>query len=169
MAPRIDRPVIGAFATQAVARALVSMPLQDRVSDGLHRRLLAAQDRLKRPTPDLRPPRGARALIAGVPGVRFAANRARRLRRPSTGGEWFARDRWPEQPRLLTWLLDEVLGAGPVVDVMGRRWADRVRLGTRRGLRTPTEAALQAAGAAALNRALKELPDLGPANTENAP
>lgn len=157
MLPRLEAPMIPAFATPEIARALASLPLAERLGDGFHRGFLERHaPELAPPAPE--PPR--RAL-----GGSLAAARARlpeplrprlpgRLRRrpPSPLGAL-----WDERPGFREWIAGGVLGSPLVTEPLGERWAARTRERFLAGDGQAEAMALAAGGPVALAEALAEL------------
>lgn len=146
MLPRLDAPMIPAFATPEIARALASMPLADRLSDGFHRGFL------ERHAPDLLPaaPEPPRRTLA----ERLAGRVPGRLRptAPSPLGE-----RWSDRPGFRHWIAEGVLGSPLVTEPLGSRWASRTRERFLAGDGHAEAMALAAGGPVALAEALAEL------------
>lgn len=142
MLPRLAAPMIPAFATPEIGRALASLPLRDRLSDGFHRGFLErhAPELLPAPPP---PPR--RSLRDRLPG-RF------RPRPASPLG-----DRWDERAAFRDWIADGVLGSPLVTEPLGERWAARTRDRFLAGDGHAEAMALAAGGPVALAQALEEL------------
>lgn len=129
MLPRTEFPLIGGFADAEAQRALASLPLEDKLTDGFHRRFVAKR------RPELALPEPARQRAGVPPVVRRAAQRLRR--------------RTPEPQRhelpsvIAEWIADDVLQRPELTGTMGRTW------------KPSTEAKLQLAQLAALEDALK--------------
>ena len=159
--PCLPIQLVPAFGTPEVMRALTCLPLSERLSNGFNRRFMRARN------PDLVPAapaevataspsalqRGARAL--GPIRARRAIAERRAERRP--GEPWLLADRWPEQPSLHEWIVEDALASRLIGDVMGSRWTSTVRDGFLAGEERPTTLALRAAAPVALARALSEL------------
>ena len=150
MMPERAVALVPAFGVPEVARALASLPLEERVADGFHRRFLA---RLAPELAPAAPGAGQRALVPAF--ARRAAAAARRRRgmpaaRGALAGEWASR------PGFRTWVADEVLAWAPYRELLGAGWCERTReeflAGSARGERL----ALLAAGPVALAGALAE-------------
>jgi hypothetical protein len=143
MLPRLDAPMIPAFATPEVARALASLPLADRMGDGFHRAFLASRaPELLPAAPDAEPRRNRLRLLPG------------RLRsRPSS----FLGARWDEHPAFRDWIADGVLGSPLLTEPLGERWAARTRERFLAGDGHAEVLALAAGGPVALAAALEEL------------
>jgi hypothetical protein len=158
MAPRLDAALVAAFADAELLRALSSLPLEDRLTDGWPRRFVAARAPELAPAPPAAPPRGALAR-------QLALDRLRELRRrtglrPLGGPQpvpWFARPPWRERPQLLRWLRDDVLRSRLVADALGERWARETRALLLAGRPHANVLALRAGAAVALDEALLEL------------
>jgi hypothetical protein len=146
MIPRSEGAMVPAFATPDALRALVSLPLDDRLSDGFHRAFLAER------RPELVPPAAPAAERTGIASrLRGAVARRLRPRGAVIGG------RWEERPAFREWIADGVLGAAPIVEAMGERWCDRTRRRFLAGDGDAETLALWAAGPAALDAALAEV------------
>ena len=142
MLPRLDAPMIPAFSTPEIGRALASLPLDQRLSDGFHRGFL------QRHAPEL------------LPAAARAPDRALRDRLP---GRLRARpqsplgDRWQDHLEFRKWIADGVLGSELVTEPLGERWAARTRRRFLAGDGHAEGLALAAAGPVALAEALVEL------------
>jgi hypothetical protein len=141
MLPRLEAPMIPAFATPEIGRALASLPLDQRLSDGFHRGFL------ERRAPELvpRPAARRRRLRDRLPG---------RLR---GGAPSPLRARWPAHPAFRDWVSEGVLGSPLVTDPLGERWAARTRSRLLAGDAHAEATALAAAAVVALADALPEL------------
>jgi hypothetical protein len=152
-------PVLPAFSHPAVLRPLLMLPLEDRMADGFHRRLLA------RLAPEVPLPDAAGASRRRVARV-AARSRAlhspvRRLllgRAPETS---YLASRWNSTPRYRGWLADEVLGAPLVQAGLGDGHAQRLHADFLDGTPASEELAVWAAGPVALERALAALRPIG--------
>jgi hypothetical protein len=172
MLPRLDAPMVPAFATPEVARGLASLPLEDRLSDGFHRRFLEKR------APELLPVGGAEhsgAAHAGPAGVATAARAAATRVAPAGGGlrrlasrvpgatrlhpaaPSFLGERWETRPAFRDWIADGVLLSPLLVEPLGERWAHRTRERFLAGDGEAEVTALAAAGPVALAEALEEL------------
>lgn len=142
MLPRLDAPMIPAFATPEIGRALASLPLAERLSDGFHRGFLErhAPDLVPLPAPP--PSRGLRDRLPGRLRARLA----------SPLGE-----RWREHPEFRAWIANGVLGSPLVTEPLGERWAARTRRRFLAGDAHAEGLALAAGGPVALAEALEEL------------
>jgi hypothetical protein len=157
MLPRESFPLIAGFSDPAVQRALASLPLADKISDGFHRRFVSSRH------PELAPP-SPRLPRRGVP--RFARDlaaellarrtRAAALRDAGRGG---ATGAYGSDGALLlrTWLADDALARPALVAAMGGAWAAQTRDGLLRGDPVAVEHALRAASLAALEDAMNRL------------
>jgi hypothetical protein len=143
MLPRLAAPMIPAFATPEVARALMSLPLRERMGDGFHRSFL------ERHAPELLP-----AAPAQPPARRRLRLPRRRATQPSVLGE-----RWEANPGFRAWVTDEVLAAPLLTDPLGERWAARTRERFLSGDGDAERLVLSAAAPVALDRALRRLGD----------
>jgi hypothetical protein len=141
MLPRLRAPMIPAFATPEIARALASMPLAERLADGFHRGFL------ERHAPELVPPVAAapRRSRLRLPG---------RLRRPQASP---LRARWDDHPGFRDWIAHGVLDSPLVTEPLGVRWAIRTRERFLAGDAHAESMALAAGGPVALAEALAEL------------
>lgn len=143
MLPRLQAPMIPAFATPEVARALASLPLADRLGDGFHRSFLAAR------APELVPP-AAQEARRGRRRIRLPG----RLRpRPPS----FLGARWDEHPGFRDWIVDGVLASPLVTEPLGERWAERTRSRFLAGDGYAEALALAAGGPVRLAEGLEEL------------
>ncbi|HEX8649113.1 MAG TPA: hypothetical protein VF715_19630 [Thermoleophilaceae bacterium] len=153
MLPRLDAPMIPAFATPEIGRALASLPLADRVSDGFHRGYL------ERHAPELLPPRPAEPepRRAGLAELlrRGAPDRLRARLRTATPSELGTR--WDERPGFRNWIAEGVLGSPLLTEPLGERWARRTRDRFLAGDGQAEAMALAAGGPVALAEALVEL------------
>ena len=156
---RSEPPVVAAFATPEVTRALVSLPLRERVSSGFHRRFLSTR------LPQLAPPpqrvarspaplRWARSRFGAA--LRPAAELARRARAGGRG-TWPDAALWSDRGELREWLEDEVMGSPLLRGAIGERWADHTREQFGRDEWRATTKTLLAASPVALERALRGL------------
>ena len=162
MTPHLNAPVISAFATPEVARAMSSMPLEARVADGFHRALLARNGALSLDPPDTPgDPSALRAAAARIPGARFAAHQVRVRRRPRDTELWDGRDVWSRHPEAQDWIACHALESAAVIDVMGDRWAGETARGFLAGHKHATETAMQAAGAVAFLESLEDVRSVG--------
>jgi hypothetical protein len=149
MLPRLEAPMIPAFATPEIARALASLPLAERLGDGFHRGFL------ERHAPELAPP-------APEPPRRVPARLPARLR-PRLPGRLRPRPSsplgtlWDERPGFREWIADGVLGSPLVTEPLGERWAARTRERFLAGDGHAEAMALAAGGPVALAEALAEL------------
>jgi hypothetical protein len=142
MLPHGPAPMVAAFATPEVQRALVSLPLGERRSDGFHRRFIEAR------RPDLLP----RPDAAGAPGGDRPLTRiARRLRQGRLDGQWRSR------PEYRDWIADGVLGHPLAIEAMGGRWCRRTRSRFFAGDPLAVERALWLGGPIALAESLADL------------
>jgi hypothetical protein len=154
MLPCLPAAMVPAFATPEVGRALVSLPLAERLEDGFHRRFIAAR------RPEL-VPAGPRARPgpsrpSRSPLARVAARLPLELQ-PVGGPSATLGPRWPAIPEFRQWVAEGVLGHAMVAEAMGRRWAAATRRRFLRGDAHAEELALWAAGPVALSEVLAEL------------
>jgi hypothetical protein len=147
--PREQAPMVFAFAHPEVQRALISLAVTERRSDGFHRRFLARYA----PELGLDGGRGRRLAgrLAGRAGGALRRLGVRQSRSSLLAGHWDGR------PRFRSWVADELLVSPLLVDSLGRTWVDRVREGFQRGDPELEALALWAAAPAALDRSLVEL------------
>lgn len=142
MLPRLDAPMIPAFATPEVGRALASLPLEQRTGDGFHLGFLA------RRAPELvpeRPPAPRRGLRDRLPARLRPAERSH------------LHDRWAEHEGFRDWVAGDVLGSPLLTEPLGERWATRARERFLAGEAHAESIALAAAAPVALAGALEEL------------
>ena len=146
--PRGPERVVAAFSSPALQRALVSLPLEARISDGWHRRFIA------RGAGDLVPP-APPLPRAGVPRpLRRLAARLRARGSPPGGRHPYA-EAFAARPELSRWVAEEALATPALAGAMGEEWTADVRGGFEAGLAQETEHALAAAGLATLEAALR--------------
>ena len=142
MLPRLDAPMIPAFATPEIGRSLASLPLGQRLSDDFHLGFLA------RHAPDLVPSDPAkprRSIRERLPG---------RLRRAP---ESLLSGRWSDHPGFRDWVAGDVLGSPLVAGPLGERWTSATRARFLAGDANAEALALAAAAPVALASALEEL------------
>jgi len=152
MIPMLPAPTVAAFATADMARALMSMPLEDRLTSAAQRKLIQSEF-----GDEYVQLRGLQRRGVPPPVRRFsAAVRSRRAARWSPR-EWELAGIWQQLPDVREWLADQVLGSSAIVASMGEAWARTTRDGLLRGMASDTEMALRAAGPATLDSALDEL------------
>jgi hypothetical protein len=159
MVPPIGGYVVAAFATPEVQRALASMPLADRVTDGFHRRFLTRVPELVPPPPAPAPQRSRLRAAASLPGARRGMHALRRMRRPAHGAPWPAAGEWADRPHMRAWLEEEVLGSPLLAQALGRGWLARTGRAFSRDEARATELVLLAAAPVALESALEGLAD----------
>jgi hypothetical protein len=147
--------VVPAFIPVEVARALSSLPLDERLSSGFHHSFLSSRGvATADPAPSRKRPFARRALG--------------RLRRGSgrPAGDPLLVALWGDRPQLRAWLADEVLAQPALADAMGQAWIDATRQGFLNGQRRAAEKTQLAAGVFALEAELAGLArDLRPAVT----
>jgi hypothetical protein len=145
-------PIVPAFTSAYVTRALASLPLSERLASGFHRRFLADRGH-DRPAPRsslgwrLTPRPVRRAL------VKF---RYTHVEAEDQVDEFLAQS-WRERPSLRNWVADDVLRRPELVRVMGESWANSVRAGFLEGRRHAVERAQLAAGPFTLVDELRRL------------
>ena len=142
MLPRLAAPMIPAFATPEVARALASLPLEQRMASGFHRGFLE---------------RHAPELVASPPAPAEARRRGPRLPWRRRVPPSFLGARWDDHPAFRDWIADAVLGSPLVVEPLGARWAARTRERFLSGDGDAERVVLAAAAPVALAAALEEL------------
>jgi hypothetical protein len=148
---RSTAPLVHAFLTPEVCRALASLPLSERITDGFHRRFLEHR------RPELIPPEPARQR-RGMPRVaRRLAARLRSRRSQGAFERWDIAPTWDERPLTRAWLADEALLHPLVVEPMGQRWAESTRSAFLADDRAATDMALRAGALVAFEDALHEL------------
>ena len=156
--PRLEGFTVPAFVHPEIARALVSLPLADRVTDAFHRRFLARLPALAvSPPPPLHRQSPLRRALTRVPAARRALMAWRQRRGPGTQGRWPLADAWPSRPLLRSWIAEEALGSALIAEALGPRWASRTRAGFMEDQTVDTQNALLAAAPYSLQRALQDL------------
>jgi hypothetical protein len=145
--PRERAAVVPAFTGPEVQRGLVSLPLEDRLTDGFHRRFLADRGLVWAPASDL--PRTRRRLGQLL---RRLAGRALGRREPG-----FLDAELRARPAFRTWIADEVLSDPMLETALGARWCQVVRDGVLAGEEDALDRALWAAGPVLLSGELREL------------
>ena len=151
--PLTQAPVVYAFSSPDLTRALISLPLADRIGDGFHRRFVAARaPELSLPAPP--------AQRGGVPSAlrrAMAAVRRRRGLGRAARGPWFWADVWRDRPLNRAFIADAALSRELLQSAMGAEWAERVRTGFLAGEDHATQMACLAAGVASFDMALEPL------------
>lgn len=150
---RARAPLVYAFSTPELTRAFVSLPLEDRISDGFHRRFLA------RHAPELAipaPPTQRRGIPSPARRFQSALRRRRGLDHDSHDPSFLAHI-WNERPLTRAYIADEVLHRPILQEAMGERLVDQVRAGFLAGEDHATQAAFLATGIAALDIAVSQL------------
>ena len=134
------------FPSPEVARALVSLPFDERLTLAWHRRVATAVA-----LPDQRDQR------RGIPApLRRLASSLRRGQ-PSAATPWPAAGVWERLPQLREWVLEEPLGAPLLLDALGDEWLASMRDGLRAGTAPASDQALLAAAAMVVDARLGEL------------
>lgn len=151
--PPLERDLVLGFASVEAMRGLSSLAPGDKLTDGFHRRFVAAR-RADLALPAVPPPpRPARR-------VRRALGRVRRRLRPAPPAAPSANPLltglWAERPQTRAWVL-EALGHGLLRDTLGDVWVARTREGFARGHDRTHEQACLACGPVMLHAALGEL------------
>lgn len=148
---------VPAFSTPEVLRALASLPLSDRVSNGFNRSFL------RRNEPQLAPgaPRRLSRREAVLMRARQSATQLARPGRTALGrrrapARWPAAERWEKLPDVRRWFAQVVLAWAPLAEIMGDAWVHRTREGFLRDESVATEATLASAAPFLLQRALDE-------------
>lgn len=158
--PRIAPALVPALLTPELSRALVSLPLEDRLREGFHRRFIGER------RPELAPPellrdRGRRPLRSRSRPASALASLARPLTRRLRGADrpsrWYAAEAWETRPRLRAFVAEEVLSSPLVSAGLGEDWARQTRAAFLGDEALGTRLALQVAGPVALERALREV------------
>ena len=154
--PPLERPVLTGMTSVDFNRALVSLPLADRLAGHFPARFVAAR------APELALTPRALPRVPARPAIPFHRLNLARHRRRFGGAAHEAVDpgvraRWAERPDTRAWILDEVLEHPLIAGTMGRAWVDRVRAGFLEGRVRDTALALRACGPVRLERALREL------------
>lgn len=158
--PRNGAAPFPALAGPEITRALVSLPIEDRLRDGWERSFIAA----RRPDllPPAAPPRAARRSPGALAGRRLLLS-ARSLRRrlglparPPRAPEvpWHRLAPWPERPAYVEWLLEDALRSPLLAEALGERWLREQRERVVAGDWEATRLALRAARPVALRSAL---------------
>lgn len=149
--PRLDADIVPLFTPQPIVRALVSLPLEERLTDGFHRRFLTS--------------RGIEPLTKAADIPRFSAL------------SWFARRRlhtvrprrpqpyddpvdllvasvWAEKAELADWLRDEVCAHPAISESLGGSWGGVTWGAFSAGRVRSTERLMRAAGVVAFASAI---------------
>ncbi|MGZ4202496.1 MAG: hypothetical protein ACXVRH_10605 [Thermoleophilaceae bacterium] len=154
--PPLGRSVFTGMTSVDFGRALVSLPLVDRLAGRFPERFVVARAPALAPVARALPPPPARAAI---PLHRL--NLVRHRRRPGRPADEVVdsavRARWDARPETRGWIVDEALQNSLIADTMGRAWVDRVRAGFLEGRTRDTGLALRACGPVRLDGALREL------------
>ncbi len=166
----VDTRLVPVFSTPEIQRALASLSLADRVSNGFNRAFLQrhapaglAPASLAAPSSRRLALMRARRAAASLTRPARAAIRGRARGAPAT---WAAADRWGEVPQVRRWLMEDVLASSLLADAMGERWVGRTREGFTRDEAIATDATLASAAPLLLQRALTEARSEGsPAGT----
>jgi hypothetical protein len=151
--PRVGASVAYAFSSPDLTRALISLPLEERISDGFHRRFLAEHAPALALSP---PPRQRRGVPAVARRLRSAVRQRGGLA-PRSASPWFLKHVWRDRPLSRAFIADEVLARELLVPAMGRTWVEGIRAGFLAGEHHATETALLATGIASLDIALESL------------
>jgi hypothetical protein len=151
MIPALAAPTLAAFASADTARALMSMPLEDRLTSAAQRTVI--QDALG----DQHLPHGDLQRRGAPAAVRRLAAAIRSRRGAPTSAAWAFHGVWDDLPDVRDWLADGVLRSMAIVDSMGEDWARATRRGFLDGRERETVMALRAAGPATLDADLAAL------------
>jgi hypothetical protein len=154
IAPTSDAAYLPAFLEPEVARALISLPLRDRLTDGFHRRYLSDHA----PDLGLAAPNRQRAWVPPV--ARRVASTLRRRRPgapPPADTVLFA----AHYPETLSYLRDSVVTHPIVSTALGQAFADRLEGGLVAGDARAIHAALQLGGATLMAEVTSPLADVG--------
>lgn len=133
---------VEAFCIPDIQRGLTSLPLEERLDDGFHRRFIA------RHAPAVAPAPGP-AQRPGLPPLARRLASAARRRRPRHEGTV----RVAIPPEIREWLT-QVLASPVLVEPLGPAWSERVRQAITAGDPEGLETALIATGPVALHEAL---------------
>jgi len=146
---RTQAPWVTAFTVPDVARALLSIPREDRLRMAFHEHMTAGLGFTLPAVPAQRP---------GGPAIARRAyqtlNRIRASRQPAQ--PWFLNHLWDTRPDLHDHV-DDALSHPLLTGALGEDWAIKTRAGLRRGERFPTERALAAAGLAVYAQAAEAI------------
>jgi hypothetical protein len=149
--PRMDADVIPLFTPPKLTNALVSLPLDERLTDGFHRRFLKARGI---------EPASAPAEIPHFSRLGWLARRrlyaVRGHRRPPYDDpvDLLVASVWQDKQDVADWLHEEVLRHTVLTDSLGDAWAAATWDAFRAGRIRSTERLMRAAGAVAFAKAL---------------
>jgi hypothetical protein len=150
--PRLHADVIPLFTPVPIARALVSMPLEERLTDGFHRRFLAARGIQPSSSPaDL--PRYSR--LSWFARRRLYAFRGRRRPPYDDPVDLLLQSVWADKRDVADWLRTEVLRRPAVAESLGAGWAEETWAAFEAGRIRSSERLMRAAGVAAFASALQ--------------
>lgn len=146
--PQAAPALLPALLTPELSRALVSLPLADRLRDGFDRRFVGERrPELAPPEPSRDPQR--RPLRTRSRPVASLASLARpitrRLRGAAPASRWYAAGAWETRPKLRSFVAEEVLCSPLVIDGLGDDWARSTRAAFLRDEALGTRLALQRA------------------------
>lgn len=114
--PRLDAYAVAGLSAVDLNRALVSLPLRDRLTDGFHRAFIAAR------APSLSPPPpGSRYRRFVPPPIRRARHRLRSVA-PPPPRPWSMAGYWPRFQDTRHWITDSVLADAELRDNLGDAW-----------------------------------------------
>jgi len=148
---RSSAAVIAPYLHAEVGRALISMPLQQRLDGALHRRLV------ERVAPSLTgQPSSLQRRRAPILARRVASEARRHRLRARPRVFAFAAE-WQRRPQTRQWLLEGVLRDPLLDDALGARWVSSTWSGFVADAEPATFATLQAAALCSYRDALAEL------------
>lgn len=151
MLPRAQADLVAPLTAPEVQPALVSLPLEARLTDAFGRRFI------ERRRPDLTPPAPVRQRGGVPPPLRRAAAAVRSVRRHRQPTPAVYSGFWDDRPQELAWLSEVVLRHQGVTATMGEQWAEQARAAMLAGSDAALQAALVAAGPVAFAMALVEM------------
>jgi hypothetical protein len=149
---RSRAPLLYAFSTPTLTQAFLSLPLEDRISDGFHRQFLA------RHAPSLLvppPPAQRRALPRSVRRLSAAMRHRRGLE--DVPADPSIADMLRSRPRTRAHIADDVLERDVLASVMGRAWLRRTRSAFLDGQQHAVDTAFLATSIIALDTAISSL------------
>jgi hypothetical protein len=149
--PRLGADVIPVFTPPRLARALVSLSLEERLMDGFHRRFLAARGVEPASSPAEIPSFSALSWFARR---RLLGFRRRRPQPYDDPVDLLVASAWGDKSDVAEWLRTEVLTHPAITDSLGRAWGDATWEAFRAGRIRSTERLMRAAGVVALATAL---------------
>jgi hypothetical protein len=149
--PRLAADVIPLFTPMKLTRALVSLPLEERLTDGFHRRFLEARGIEPRSQPPALPHFSRLGWFA-----RRHLHARRGHRRPPYDDpvDLLVASVWQDKQDLADWLHEAVCRHPVLTDSLGEPWAEATWEAFRAGRIRSTERLMRAAGAVAFANAL---------------